>query len=216
MNKRTIILIITVVIIGGGVAVYALTRPNPSTDTPGMSHGDMSSAPTEPAQPTTSATYEQYVNLKGEDYDRTFLMNMMAHHQGAVDMANLAASKAKRQEIKTLADGIVQAQTSEITQMTAWQKEWGYTSMSSDNTMDHGAASDMSTMTSELQNLSGDEFDKKFIELMIQHHQSAIDMAKPGANNASHQELKNLTNAIVSAQTNEIQQMQQWQQEWGY
>jgi uncharacterized protein (DUF305 family) len=74
----------------------------------------------------------------------------------------------------------------------------------------------MANMTTELEGKTGDEFDKAFIEQMIMHHQSAIDMAAPGEQNAQHQEVKDLTKAIVAAQTKEIQQMKQWQQEWGY
>ncbi len=51
---------------------------------------------------------------------------------------------------------------------------------------------------------------------MIEHHTSAIDMAKPGSANAQHQEVKDLSSAIVADQTKEIAQMKQWQKEWGY
>ena len=48
------------------------------------------------------------------------------------------------------------------------------------------------------------------------HHQGAIDMAKPAATNALHQEVKDLAKEIIAAQTKEITQMQLWQKEWGY
>ena len=99
------------------------------------------------------------------------------------------------------------------------QKEWGYPSTSADNMMDHsamGMMDDMAGMTAELEGKTGNDFDKAFIEQMIMHHQSAIDMAAPGEKNAQHQEVKDLTKTIVSAQTKEIQQMKQWQKDWGY
>lgn len=58
-----------------------------------------------------------YSQLTGEDYDRMFLANMIAHHQGAVDMANLALTSAKHQEIKDMANNIISAQTKEIGDM---------------------------------------------------------------------------------------------------
>lgn len=79
-----------------------------------------------------------------------------------------------------------------------------------------GMMDDMTGMMSELEGKTGDQFDKAFIEQMILHHQSAIDMAAPGEKNAEHQEIKNLTKEIISAQTREIEQMKQWQKEWGY
>lgn len=176
--------------------------------------------PSETAQVDKSSdAYKQYAAMTGEMYDRNFIANMIAHHQGAVDMAKLALKNANHQELKDMANGIVSAQEKEIANMTSWQKEWGYPSTSADNMMDHGAMGmmdEMAGMTAELNGKTGDDFDKAFIEQMIMHHQSAIDMAAPGEANAEHQEVKDLTKAIVSAQTKEIQQMKQWQTEWGY
>ncbi len=176
--------------------------------------------PSETAQvDTTSDTYKQYAAMTGETYDRNFIANMIAHHQGAVDMAKLAQKNAKHQELKDMANDIISAQNGEISQMKSWQQAWGYPSSSSDNMMDHsamGMMDEMAGMENELKGKTGDEFDKAFIEQMIMHHQGALDMAAPGEKNAEHQEVKDLSKAIVSAQTKEIQQMKQWQQEWGY
>ena len=62
----------------------------------------------------------------GDDFDKTFLSEMIMHHQGAINMANLAKTNAKHQEIKNMADDILSAQSKEINQMRAWQTEWGY------------------------------------------------------------------------------------------
>ena len=176
--------------------------------------------PSETAQvDTTSDTYKQYAAMTGETYDRNFIANMIAHHQGAVDMAKLAQKNAKHQELKDMANDIISAQNGEISQKKSWQQAWGYPSSSSDNMMDHsamGMMDAMSGMENELKGKTGDEFDKAFIEQMIMHHQGALDMAAPGEKNAEHQEVKDLTKAIVTAQTKEIKQMKQWQKDWGY
>lgn len=168
---------------------------------------------------TASDTYKQYAAMTGETYDRNFIANMIAHHQGAVTMAQLALTNAKHQELKDMANDIISAQNGEISQMKSWQQAWGYPSSSSDNMMDHsamGMMDEMSGMENELKGKTGDEFDKAFIEQMIMHHQGALDMAAPGEKNAEHQEVKDLTKAIVTAQTKEIKQMKQWQKDWGY
>lgn len=77
-------------------------------------------------------------------------------------------------------------------------------------------ANTSSHMSHQLQGKTGDEFDKAFIDGMIEHHEGAIDMAQLAKKNAKHQEIKALSNDIISAQANEIRQMQQWQQKWGY
>ena len=74
----------------------------------------------------------------------------------------------------------------------------------------------MSGMVNELEGKTGDAFDKAFIEQMIPHHQGAIEMAKQAKTNAFHQEIKDMADDIISAQTKEINQMRQWQSSWGY
>ena len=83
-----------------------------------------------------------------------------------------------------------------------------------DEMMGHGMG--MDDMVNELSDKSGDEFDKSFIDLMIEHHQGAIDMANLAKQNAKHQEIKDLAGDIIKAQTDEIGMMQQWQKTWGY
>lgn len=75
-------------------------------------------------------TMEDMVNtLKGktgDEFDRAFITGMIEHHQGAINMANLAKQNAKHDEIKSMADDIISAQTNEIDMMKQWQKTWGY------------------------------------------------------------------------------------------
>lgn len=74
----------------------------------------------------------------------------------------------------------------------------------------------MNEMTESLKEKTGDAFDKAFINAMIDHHQGAIDMANLAVENAKHDEIKTLANDIISAQTNEIEMMKEWQTAWGY
>jgi uncharacterized protein (DUF305 family) len=60
----------------------------------------------------------------GTEFDKAFLSEMIVHHQGAVDMAELALKNAQHQEIKDLARGIITAQKKEIADMKAWQQAW--------------------------------------------------------------------------------------------
>lgn len=211
-NKQLLMFWLIGLVILVGAVVFAfrdqLFRSTSVTPAPQVSLVDKS-----------SQAYRQYAAMTGETYDRNFIANMIAHHQGAVDMAKLAQKYAKHQELKTMADVIISAQEKEIADMTAWQKSWGYPPTTGHDMMDHsamGMMQDMASMTAQLEGKTGDDFDKAFIEQMIMHHQSAIDMAAPGETNAQHQEVKDLTKAIVSAQTQEIQQMKQWQAAWGY
>lgn len=74
----------------------------------------------------------------------------------------------------------------------------------------------MGQMSEALKGKAGDEFDKAFIELMIDHHEGAIEMAKQAQENAKHDEIKKLAEDIITAQTSEIEMMRNWEKSWGY
>jgi uncharacterized protein (DUF305 family) len=84
--------------------------------------------------------------------------------------------------------------------------------MMGDNGMGMGNA--MDDMMEGLLGKTGDDFDKAFLSEMIVHHQGAVSMAQAALQNAKHQEIKQMAQNIISAQTSEIQQMQQWQKSW--
>lgn len=64
----------------------------------------------------------------GDDFDKAFISEMILHHQGAIDMAKLAQANAKHDEVKSLANDILSAQSKEIDMMQTWQTQWGYKS----------------------------------------------------------------------------------------
>ena len=75
---------------------------------------------------TMSGMVDSLQGKTGDDFDKTFISEMIDHHQGAIDMARLAKEKALHREIKDMADDIISAQTKEIDKMRQWQKDWSY------------------------------------------------------------------------------------------
>lgn len=59
-----------------------------------------------------------------KSFDQRFIDAMISHHQGAIDMAQMAQQMAEHAEIKTLADAIITAQQAEIEQMQRWLEAW--------------------------------------------------------------------------------------------
>jgi hypothetical protein len=72
----------------------------------------------------------------------------------------------------------------------------------------------MARMNAELQGKTGDDFDKAFLNEMIMHHEGAVGMAQAALTNAKHKEIKDLGNAIISAQNKEIGSMKNWLKSW--
>ena len=138
------------------------------------------------------------------------------HHQQAIEMADLAESRAESQEVKDLATDIEAAQGPEIETLTGWLESWGEDvpdeGMSG---MDHGdmSSDDMGGMMTEdemadLESASGAEFDQMFLTMMIEHHEGAIEMAKTEQSEGEFPEAVDMAKEIETTQAEEIQTMQ--------
>jgi uncharacterized protein (DUF305 family) len=131
---------------------------------------------------------------------------MIPHHQQAVQMAQLAATRAADSRVKDLAGRIAAAQGPEITMMTGWMSTWG-TAMPSDM-----AGMDMpgfmtTTDRNALTAASGTAFDKMFLTMMIAHHNGALLTANTELSGGSDKAAKALAQSIIDGQTKEITQM---------
>ncbi|MEH2282284.1 MAG: DUF305 domain-containing protein [Nostoc sp.] len=156
------------------------------------------------------------------NFDLRFLDAMIPHHQGAVEMANVAQEKSKRPEIKKLADNIIKSQNSEITQMKQWRQAWypsaGDKPMAYNSQMGH--TMEMSSdqmkgmMMSQDLGAADAEFDLRFINAMIPHHEGAVTMGQDALSKSKRPEIKKLAQEIVKAQDVEIKEMQQWRKAW--
>ena len=179
-------------------AVSNTTKRNPSEHDV-MNHSEMNSAP----------------NAANAAYDLQFLDTMIAHHQGAVEMAKPAEAKAQNAELKSLAKNIIAEQEREIAQMKQWREQWFTGKPSALNMEMAGMTDSMKGMDmTKLNSSSGAAFDIEFINQMTPHHQGAIVMAQEALTKAEHTELKTLANNIIKAQEAEIKQMQNWKTQW--
>lgn len=78
----------------------------------------------------------------------------------------------------------------------------------------HGMQGSMDEMMEGLRGKTGDQFDQAFLSEMIMHHQGAVKMAEAALTGAKHQEIRDMAQDIISAQTGEIDQMRMWQKSW--
>ncbi|MEU0120563.1 DUF305 domain-containing protein [Streptomyces albidoflavus] len=143
--------------------------------------------------------------------DVTFAKGMIPHHRQAVQMADLAPSRAESAEVKKLAADIKKAQDPEIKTLSGWLTSWGE-EVPAEGAMDHSAhGADSGMMTAEemdqLKNASGKAFDTAFMEMMIKHHEGAVAMAKTEQSGGAYEPAKKMAGAIITSQTAEITQM---------
>lgn len=189
-------------------AVLALVAGCGGTDSGSMGPDMAGMSSSAPAATTASASPTAAFN----DADVMFAQMMIPHHQQAVEMADLAATRAADKEVKELAAKIKAAQDPEIQTMQGWLTAWGKP-MPSEG-MDHGMGHDMPGMMSEddmkkLETAKGGAFDRQFAKLMIAHHEGAIQMARTEQTQGSNAEAKELAKTIETAQQAEVAQLRE-------
>lgn len=170
--------------------------------------------------------------------DQHFIEMMIPHHQQAVEMADIALTRAQHPEIKNLAVAIKKDQNREIEQLRTWYQAWygkevpvmamthqemmashgnmcQQMQMNPPDTMKMPMNGKMHCMNMDLETLkNAPDFDKEFIRQMISHHRMAVKMSQMIAKTTTKPEIRNLAKSIIKTQTVEINQMQQWYQSW--
>lgn len=132
-----------------------------------------------------------------------FAEMMVPHHEQAVEMSDLAPSRTQNAEILALAAKIKAGQEPEILLMEAWLPE-DHGHMSHDG---HGMDGMLTEQELEaLKDSSGPEFEKLFLEGMIQHHEGALSMLNM-LEGSQNEEALALKEQIRVAQEAEIAQM---------
>jgi len=139
--------------------------------------------------------------------DVTFATDMISHHRQAIEMAELAKTRAQSQQVKDLAARIEQAQDPEIQTMADWLTAWGKPVPDDMGGMDMSGSMPGMMSTEDLQMLqgmSGAGFDRMFLQMMIAHHQGAIEMARTEQADGTNADAQALAGQIWNAQTAEI------------
>ncbi|OIJ23721.1 DUF305 domain-containing protein [Nocardioides luteus] len=163
--------------------------------------------------------------------DVTFATDMIQHHAQAMSMVDLTMDRDLEPEVRELADAIQAAQGPEIETMSGWLQEWGEEVPSTmrdhvnggheghgdeDSSMSdsmEGMDDDMPGMMSaedmdDLENASDAEFSDLWLEMMIEHHQGAIEMSETEQDKGRFKPAVDLAATIIESQSSEIDTME--------
>jgi uncharacterized protein (DUF305 family) len=167
--------------------------------------------------------------------DVAFAQMMIPHHEQAVVMSQLAPDRAEDEQVLELAEQIEAAQAPEIEEMTGWLEDWGEEVGGHDmDDMDMEEGEDMGDMDmeegedmgdmdmddssmpgmmsdeemTELEGLSGAAFDVMFLEMMIAHHEGALEMAETEIADGEFPDAIALAETIIETQEAEIEEME--------
>lgn len=157
------------------------------------------------------------VSPRGESdgsMDAMFIVGMVPHHEDAIEMAELALTRAEHPELKELAQRIIDTQSAEVEQMEEWYLDWYGEEVPADDSfgMMGGGMMDQGSDMAALE--QAETFDAEFIRQMIPHHQMGIMMAQMAGRNSGHAEIQDLADDIIESQSAEIEQMSEWYDEW--
>jgi uncharacterized protein (DUF305 family) len=155
----------------------------------------------------------------GSQADRAFLEAMVPHHESAISMARVAKRQAEHPQITELAQAISTTQASEIRQLGRIHRRlFGERILPNEDAHEAlGLSAEevgMVHMEPADQLKTARPFDKAFIDEMVPHHLGAIRMASAVRDETEDADIRSLANAIISAQTKEIEAMNKWRTAW--
>lgn len=145
------------------------------------------------------------------DADHDFAMMMSMHHQGAIDMANQELKSGIDQTIKAMAQTITTSQTKEKAQLAQFLSGHQATASTAGQSFDMMAMQVMDKMmkAQDTRFLTGTS-DVDFSSLMIDHHQSALEMAQLELTYGKVDSMRQMAQMIIDEQKTEISQFQDW------
>ena len=170
----------------------------------GMNHNSM---PMNSNMPMNHSGMKSDANAKSAPYDLQFIDTMIAHHEGAVEMAKMVDGKTQRTELKAFAQKIIADQNKEIGQMKEWREKWFKGAPRAMNMEMPGMADSMKMDMKKLGAAKDKEFDRLFSEMMIPHHAGAVDMARLVLQHGRDPATRQLAEEIIAGQTIEIESM---------
>ncbi len=152
----------------------------------------------------------------GEYTDELFIDHMVPHHEGAIEMAEVALENAERPEILELSRSIIASQEAEIEELKdIRERQFGSREVGIE--MDHDDMEMMEAMgmsMSPVELAAQEPFDRAFIDEMIPHHASAIEMSEVALEESDNPEIRELAEGIIEEQEREIAQLREWREEW--
>lgn len=158
------------------------------------------------------------------DADVEFATAMIPHHAQALEMVAMTVERDLDPEVAALTEEIRGAQVPEVEQMSDWLTAWDedVPATSLDHANAHGDAHDQKglegtedmpgMMSAEdmeaLESSSDADFQALWLEMMVEHHRGAVEMARAEQNDGEFADAVALAESIESSQTAEIERME--------
>ncbi|GLZ41137.1 DUF305 domain-containing protein [Actinokineospora sp. NBRC 105648] len=171
--------------------------------------------PGKPGEPNKTLSAEEAAAgvpvVPPNDADFDYAEMMIMHHQQAVEMTALAATRAVNTSVKGLASRIADTQRPEIDMMNTWLERNGRAKVDPAHAGHHMHMTMPGIATPEqladLAAATGPAFDALFLQLMIKHHEGAVEMAHVVQKDGSDIKVQEMADHVIAEQTDEIKRM---------
>lgn len=134
--------------------------------------------------------------------DLRYLNAMAAHHRGAILMAEKAQKESKRAEIHGLAIAILDGEPKLINELYAWKRAW----YNDSRVVRDPISPNLSTYD--------EQFDLRFLNALIAHHEAGIDMTQEVRLKSSNKDVLNNADAVEAFLKGSVVTLKEWRQAW--
>ncbi|OLF19672.1 hypothetical protein BU204_01480 [Actinophytocola xanthii] len=204
-----------VVVAAGGLVACTQEEPNTPTNSAPVI------VPGRPGEEASTIAPGEATPLEQDppnEADVTFVQDMIVHHAQAVEMAELAPTRASAKDVKGLADRIADSQRPEMDMLNRWLEQHDKPTVNPeapDHGGGHGGHADHTSMPgfagpeqmAALQAASGARFDTLFLQMMTTHHEGALTMIDEVRSGGLDVRVQEIADDIAVTQIDEIHRM---------
>jgi len=134
--------------------------------------------------------------------DLRYINAMIAHHRGAILLAEQAGTQSKRTDIRDLSTKILADEPTAIAELYAWKKAW----YNDTRTVKDPLVAQLGTFDTT--------FDLRFLNALIAHHELGLDMTKEVKTKSSKNEILTNADAVTAFLTTTLSVFKDWRTQW--
>jgi uncharacterized protein (DUF305 family) len=138
---------------------------------------------------------DKYIDLR-------YINAMIAHHKGAIELAEQLQQNTQRTELQDLATEIIKSEPVAIAELYQWKKEW----YGDTQEIEAGYVANLGDYD--------EKFDLRFLNALIAHHSEGIKMTKDIRTKSSRNAVLDNADAVEQFLNNGIIMLSDWRKQW--
>jgi LPXTG-motif cell wall-anchored protein len=142
------------------------------------------------------AAMDELAQKSGQDFEIGYINSIIPHHQDAIEMSRMVQNDAPHKEVRDIATTMINEQLTEIEELTTWLNDWYGQQPNPDPRMKMSPS-----MMEMFMRADPAMREKLFVAMMREHHEVANQLGRLVLQKATHQELKDQAQKMITSQT---------------